>query len=84
MPGQGQLPRARSMQVANGYAPAVQPRQAEEAYVVAAVPARQAYTETVRCYPFHFLNLCLYACKGASIHRYEAYACGLVQACTVH
>ncbi|KAL3154675.1 hypothetical protein ABBQ38_011224 [Trebouxia sp. C0009 RCD-2024] len=47
MPGQAQLPRARSMQAANGYAPAVQPRHAEEAYVVAAVPARQAYTETV-------------------------------------
>lgn len=74
MPGQAQLPRARSMQAANGYAPAVQPRHAEEAYVVAAVPARQAYTETVRCYPFCFLTLCMYACKCASIHSYVAYA----------
>lgn len=59
MPGQAQVPRARSMQVANGYAPAVQPGHAEEAYVAAAVPARQAYTETVRRYSLHCLVMCV-------------------------
>lgn len=48
MPGQAQLPRARSMQMADGYAPAVQPRRSEQAYVAAAAPARQAYTDNVR------------------------------------
>lgn len=49
MPGQAQLPRARSMQMADGYASAVQLRRSEQAYVAAAAPARQAYTDNVRC-----------------------------------
>lgn len=48
MPGQAQLPRAQSMQMADGYAPAVQPKRSEQAYVAAAAPARQAYTDNVR------------------------------------
>ena len=49
MPGQAQLPRARGMQMAGGYPAAAQPRRTQQTYVAAPAPARQNYTDDVRC-----------------------------------
>lgn len=56
LPGQAQLPRVRSMQIVDGYAPDMQPRRSEQTYVAAAAPARQAHTDNVRCSVRCFLS----------------------------